>query len=169
MGRAKVQPASHKSEEGIRLLPLTSAEASMTSQQKTIELKASVFTAHNAAGSWRDSQLTHSAFNGSERARSETPSTKDCDTLNLSQGLPSYGTVCSDRMSPFYVAGCLEVQLEAPTGLRSLPYSIKWLTDDEANTVRQGQHSIPLIDAQALMTEIPSKIITAFSLRLKGQ
>jgi hypothetical protein len=71
-------------------------------------------------------------------------------------------------MSPFYVAGCLEVQLEAPNGLRSLPYSIEWLTDDEANTVRQGQHSIPLIDAQALITEISFQDHNSFLITAKG-
>ncbi|KAF4207309.1 hypothetical protein CNMCM8927_003583 [Aspergillus lentulus] len=162
---AEVQPPSHGSEEGIRLLPLTRAEASMTSEQQTIELKTSVLTAHKTAVAETDS---HQTLTGSGRARSETMSIKDCDTRNLSQGLPSYGTVSSNRASPFYVAGCLEVQVEVPTGLQGLAYSIEWLTDDEATVVRQGQHSIPLIDAQALTTEISLHDHNCFLITAKG-
>jgi hypothetical protein len=119
---AEVQPPSHGSEEGIRLLTLTRAKASMTSEQQTIELKTSVLTAQKAAIAKTDSHLT---FIRSERARLETISIQDYNTCNLSQGLPSYGTVSSNSVSSFYVTGYLEVQVEAPTRLQSLAYSIK--------------------------------------------
>lgn len=165
---AEVQPPSHGPEEGIRLLPLARAEASMTSEQQKIELKTSVLTAHNAAVSGTVSQLTLPGFTGSERAISETMSIKDCDTRNLSQGLPLYGTVCSNSVSPFYVAGCLEVQIEVPAGLKSVAYSIEWLTGEEVKVVRQGQHSIPLVNAQALATEISLHDHDSFLITAKG-
>jgi hypothetical protein len=76
--------------------------------------------------------------------------------------------VSSNSVSPFYVAGCLEVQVKAPTGLQSLAYSIEWLTDAEAREARQGQHSIPLINAQALTTEISLYNHNCFLITAKG-
>jgi hypothetical protein len=167
-GSEVVQPPSHGSEEGSHLLPLTMAEASTASEQQKIESKTDVLTANNTAVSGTDSQLTLPAFTGSERARSETLSIKDCDTRNLSQGLPSYGTAFFNKVSPFYVAGCLEVQVEVPSGLKSLAYSIEWLTDDETEVVRQGRHSIPLIDARELMPEISLQDHNSFLITAKG-
>ncbi|KAF7587663.1 hypothetical protein BBP40_006893 [Aspergillus hancockii] len=167
-GSEVVQPPSHGSEERSRLLPLTMAEASMTSEQQKIESKTDVLTANNTAVSGTDSQLTLPAFTGSERARSETLSIKDCDTRNLSQGLPSYDTVFCNKVSPFYIAGCLEVQVEVSSGLKSLAYSIEWLTDDETKVVRQGRHSIPLIDARELMSEISLQDHNSFLITAKG-
>lgn len=166
--RAEVQPASLGLEEVIRQFPLKKAESPMSSRQQTIGLKASILTAHTTAVSGGDSQLTVPVFTGSERARSETLSSRDGDTRNLSQGVPSYGTVRSNRVSPFYVAGCLEVHVEVPTGLKSIVYSIEWLTDDEADTVRQGQHSVPLIDAQTLTAETSLHDRNSFLIAAKG-
>jgi hypothetical protein len=140
----------------------------MDQKKQKIELETSVLTAHNTAVSGTVSRMTLPAITGSEGAISERMRIKDCDTRNLSQGLPSYGTLCSNRVSPFYVAGCLEVQVEVPIGLKSLACSIEWHTGDEAKVIRQGQHSIPLIHAQALTTEISLHDHYSFLIMAKG-
>ena len=57
-----------------------------------------------------------------------------------------------DRISPFYIAGPLKIEIEYIVGLKSIEYSIEWLWKKTRENVPEGLH--PLFDAESTVSEV---------------
>ena len=58
----------------------------------------------------------------------------------------------SDRTSSLYIAGPLKIEIEYVVGLKSIEYSIEWLTEEDMGKVPEGLH--PLFDAESIVGEV---------------
>ena len=70
----------------------------------------------------------------------------------LSQGSRLHSCMDSDRTSPLYIAGPLKIEIEYVVGLKSIEYSIEWLTEEDMGKVPEGLH--PLFDAESIVGEV---------------
>ena len=74
------------------------------------------------------------------------------EEVELSQGSRLLGCVDPDRTSPFYIAGPLKIEIEYIVGLKSIEYSIEWLTEEDMRKVPESVH--PLYDAESIVGEV---------------
>ena len=70
----------------------------------------------------------------------------------LSQGSRLLGHLDPGRVSPFYIAGHLEIEIEYIHGLNSIEYSIEWFAGKDMEKVRDGRH--PFLDAESIASEV---------------
>lgn len=83
----------------------------------------------------------------------------------LSPGSRLHGCMDPDRTS-LYIAGPLKIETEYVVGLKSIEYSIEWLTEEVMGKVPEGLH--PLFDAESIVGEVSLQDQNGVYITVKG-